>query len=72
MCLKHYGFDPVYYYTAPGLFWNAMLKMTDVTYELLTEYNMILNFEEGTRGEISSIIGDKYADVDKKKLFNKL
>jgi len=40
--------------------------MTDVTYELITDYNMILYFEEGTRGGISSILGDKYVDVDNK------
>ena len=28
VCLKNYGLDPVYYYTAPGLAWDAMLKMT--------------------------------------------
>ena len=65
-CLKQYGLDPVYYYTAPGLFWDAMLKMTGVTYELLTDYNMILYFEEGTRGGISTVLGDKYVDVDNK------
>ena len=27
-CLKYYGLDPCYYFSAPGLSWNAMLKMT--------------------------------------------
>ena len=27
-CLKHYGLDPCHYFSAPGLSWDAMLKMT--------------------------------------------
>ena len=29
-CLKYYGLDPFHYFSAPGLTWDAMLKMTDV------------------------------------------
>ena len=28
MCLKFYGLDPCYYFSSPGLSWDAMLKMT--------------------------------------------
>ena len=30
LCLKIYGLDPVYYFTAPGLAWDACLKMTGI------------------------------------------
>ena len=30
-CLKYYGLDPRHYFSAPGLSWDAMLKMTGVT-----------------------------------------
>ena len=30
ICLKIYGLDPVYYFTAPGLAWDACLKITDI------------------------------------------
>ena len=30
-CLKYYDLDPCYYFSAPGLSWDAMLKMTGVT-----------------------------------------
>ena len=30
LCLKIYGLDPVYYFTAPGLAWDACLKMTNI------------------------------------------
>ena len=31
-CLKAYGLDAAYYYTTPGLTWDAMLKYTQVIY----------------------------------------
>ena len=34
-CLKHYKLDPCYYYTAPGLAWDACLKETKQDLELL-------------------------------------
>ena len=30
-CLKYYDLDPYYYFSAPGLSWDVMLKMTGVT-----------------------------------------
>ena len=32
-CLKYYNLDPCHYFSAPGLSWDAMLKMTGVTLE---------------------------------------
>ena len=29
--LKYYNLDPCHYYSAPGLSWDAMLKMTKMT-----------------------------------------
>ena len=50
ICLKIYGLDPVYYFTAPGLAWDACLKMTNIDLELLNDVNMLLMFEKGIRG----------------------
>ena len=30
ICMENYKLDPAHYYTAPGLSWDACLKMTDV------------------------------------------
>ena len=30
-CLKYYGLDPCYYFSAPGLSWDALLKTTGIT-----------------------------------------
>ena len=72
VCLKNYGLDPVYYYTAPGLAWDAMLKMTKINLELLSNIDMLLMVEKGIRGGIS-IISNRYGKANNKymKDFNK-
>ena len=65
ICLKNYGLDPVYYFTAPGLAWDACLKITDIDLELLSETNMLLMFEKGIRGGIS-IISNRYGKANNK------
>ena len=73
LCLKIYGLDPVYYFTAPGLAWDACLKITGIELELLSETNMLLMFEKGIRGGIS-IISNRYGRANNKymqKGFNK-
>ena len=73
LCLKIYGLDPVYYFTAPGLAWDACLKMTSIELELLSDPNMLLMFEKGIRGGIS-IISNRYGEANNKymrKGFNK-
>ena len=73
LCLKIYGLDSVYYFTAPGLAWDACLKITGIELELLSETNMLLMFEKGIRGGIS-IISNRYGRANNKymqKGFNK-
>ena len=52
-CIKIYELDPAHFLSAPGLAWQACLKKTEVKLELLTDIDMLLMFEEGTRGVIS-------------------
>ena len=56
VCLINYDLDPAWYYTAPGLTWDAALKKTKVELELLTDPDMLLMFEQGIRGGVSSIM----------------
>ena len=53
--LQNYELDPCWYYTAPGLSCDAMLKTTGVTLELLTDINMAQMIEKGIRGGVSMI-----------------
>ncbi|XP_065667943.1 uncharacterized protein LOC136088191 [Hydra vulgaris] len=55
VCMKNYKLDPAWYYTSPGLAWNAALKKTKVKLELLSDYDMILMIKKRIRGGISII-----------------
>ena len=46
-CLEYYELDPAHYYTAPGLSWDAALKLTKVNLELLDDIEMHLMVEKG-------------------------
>ena len=65
ICLKNYGLDPAHYYTAPGLAWDAMLKMTKINLELLSDVDKLLMVEKGIRGGIS-IISNRYGKANNK------
>ena len=63
LCLKNYGLDPAH--TAPGLAWDAMLKMTKINLELLSDVDKLLMIEKGIRGGIS-IISNRYGKANNK------
>ena len=65
LCLKNYGLDPAHYYTAPGLAWDAMLKMTKINLKLLSDVDKLLMIEKGIRGGIS-IISNRYGKANNK------
>ena len=66
-CLKYYGLDPAHYLTSPGLAWDAMLKMTKIELDLITDIDMALFIEKGLRGGIS-YIAHRYARANNKYL----
>ena len=45
-CMKHYSLDPAHFYTSPGLSWQACLKKTDVTLDLLSDLDMFVFMEK--------------------------
>ena len=64
-CLKYYKLDPCHYFTSPGLSWDAMLKMTDIKLELMTDIDMFQFIEKGMRGGIS-YIANRYGKANNK------
>ena len=64
-CLQYYKLDPCHYFTSPGLSWDAMLKMTDIKLELMTDIDMFQFIEKGLRGGIS-YIANRYGKANNK------
>lgn len=56
ICLKTYGLDANYYYSAPGMSWDCCLKYTEVELELLTDYDKVLMIEAGIRGGLTQAV----------------
>ena len=52
-CLKYYELDSCHYFSSPGLSWDAVLKMTDVKLEKISDIDKYLFIEKGSRGGIS-------------------
>ena len=77
MYLKCYGLDPCNYFSSFGLSWDAMLKMTDVKLEKISDIYKYSFIEKRLIGGISYIAkryvkaNNKYMnDYDLKKTIN--
>ena len=64
-CLKFYGLGFCHYFNSPGLSWDAMLKMTGVKLEKVSDIDVYLFIEKGLRGGIS-YISKRYAKANNK------
>ena len=45
-CLGYYGLDPCHYFSSSGLSWDAMLKMTEIELDLISDTDMHLFIEK--------------------------
>ena len=70
ICLENYELDPAHYYTAPGLAWDAALKVTGVNLELLSDIDMLLMVEKGIRGGVS-MVSNRYGKANNKYMGDK-
>ena len=68
-CLTYYKLDPLHYISSPGLAWDAMLKMTGINLELITDIDMQLFIEKVLRGGIS-YIAHRHAEANNKYMKN--
>ena len=65
VCMKNYKLDPAWYFTSPGLAWDAALKLTKVKLELISDYDMLLMIQQGIRGGVSTI-SNRFAHANNK------
>ena len=63
-CLKYYGQDPCHYFSSPGLGCDAMLKMTGIKLEKISDIEKSLFTEKGLRG--ISYIAKRHAKSNNK------
>ena len=56
MCHEIYALGPVFFFFAPGLAWQAAIKMTGIKLDPLTDIDMLLMLEKVIRGGICHAI----------------
>ena len=67
MTMKNYELDASHFYTSPGLAFQAALKMSGVSLDLITDPNIFNMVEKGNRGGIS-VISKKYSKANNEYL----
>ena len=68
-CLEHYKLDAAHYLTGPQLSYDALLKMTGVQLELLSDIDMYNMIEKGIRGGVAQIM-QRWAQANNKYMEN--
>ena len=61
--MKNYRLDRCHYFSSRGLSWDAMLKITGIKLEKISDIDKYLFIEKGLRGGIS-YIAKRYANAD--------
>jgi hypothetical protein len=59
---KNHGLDPAWYFTLPGLAWDAALKLTGVELDLITNDEIFFLIESSIRGGICQV-SKRYAET---------
>ena len=67
MTVEYYKLDACHFFSAPGLQWQAALKMSKVCLDLIVDPIMYNMFELGTRGGVS-MVSKKYSKAHNKCL----
>ena len=64
-CLQYYKLDPCHYFMSPGLNWDAMVKITNIKLELMTDIDMFQFIKKGMHGGVS-YIANQYGKANNK------
>ena len=62
-CMKHYELDPCHYFSSPGLSWDAMLKMTDVKLEKISDIENIYLLKKEQEEEFLTVLKDMLKQI---------
>ena len=68
-CLKNYNLDSCHYFSAPGLSWDAMLKMTKLKLEKNSDADIHLFIEKAMRGG-TSYASKRYSKANNESCLN--
>ena len=63
--MHYHKLDPCHHFTSPRLYWDVMLKMTDIKLELIIDVDMFQFIEKGMRGGVS-YIANRYGKAENK------
>ena len=64
-CIESFELDPCYYFSSPGLSWDAMLKLTGIQLEKISDIDNYLFIEKGIR-KGTSYITKRYVKANNK------
>ena len=64
---NEFGISPLYFVSLPGYTWECGLKCTNIKLQTLQDKDMVLFLENGIRGGISGVIGDRYVKSNENK-----
>ena len=64
VCIKEYGFIPLYCVSLPGYSYQCAQKHTDIKLQTLQDKDLILLLKTNLRGGISSVKGIRYVKWD--------
>ena len=68
-CLKNDKLDSCHFFSSPGLSWDAMLEMTRIKLENISDNDMCLFIEKGLRGG-TSYIWESFSEANNKDIKN--
>ena len=62
--ISNFGINPLYHISLPGTTWSNGLRYTRVELELIKNVDLFQMFENGIRGGLSGVFGDRYIESD--------